>query len=183
SKGQAVDYGPIQWTGCMIQDSRGPRPYRLKGLRLDGAVKITGTRLDPLTLRPTGIPGVLEWIVIDVEDGEASYMGRTAEHGLGVLDPVTGVSSMMGTATPAGGQQRDVLNWVALAGTNLRTGAVNAEVHFAGGTGRFEDATGGFSGRVTQTTSPTPAPTIIQRTFHYEAAGTIRFSGSADGAD
>jgi hypothetical protein len=179
----AVDDGPIQCAGCIVQDGQGSRPYQLKGFRLDGAVKITGMLLDPLTLRPTGTRGTLEWIGIVTEIGEASYLGRTKEHGLGLLDPVTGVSSMMGTVMPADSPQGDALLWVALATTDLRTGAANAEVHFAGGTGKFEDATGGFSGRVTQTTSPTPGPTIFHNTFYYGAAGTIRFRGSADGGE
>jgi len=177
STGTAVDYGPIQWTGHIIKDIRGSRPYRLKGLRLDGLVKISGMLLDPLTLRPTGVSGAMAWIVISTEDGEASYLGRTLEHGLGLLDPATGVSSMMGTATPADSQDHEVLHWVAAATTDLRTGAANAEVHFAGGTGRFEDATGGFYGRVTVITSATPDPTILHGMFRYDAAGTIRFSG------
>lgn len=179
----AVDDGPIQCTGWIVQDGQGPRPYQLKGFRLDGAVKITGMLLDPLTLCPTGTRGTLEWIGIVTETGEASYLGRTKENGLGLLDPVTGVSSMMGTVMPVDSQQMDVLHWVALAMTDPRTGAANAEVHFAGGTGRFQDATGGFSGRVTQTTSPTPAPTMFHKTFYYGASGTIRFSGSTDGGE
>jgi hypothetical protein len=130
-------------------------------------------------------------INIVTEIGEATYLGRTTEEGLGVLDPVTGLCSMMGTAMPAGSEGRGVLHWVAQATTELRslakrdlkTGVTSAEVHFAGGTGQFENATGGFSGRVAQLISPTPAPTIFQNTFQYQAAGTIRFSEPAEGGE
>ena len=187
----AFDDDPIWWTGCVVQDSPGARPYRLKGLRLDSAQETTGMLLDPLTLRPTGNKGALVRINILTEVGEATYLGRTTEQGLGLLDPVTGVSSMMGTTTPAGSENRGVLHWVAQATTDLKTppkpgqrsGVANAEVHFAGGTGRFEDATGRFSGRVEQTISPTPVPKLFHNTFQYEAAGTIRFSCLAKGGD
>jgi len=147
--------------------------------------------LDPLSLRPTGTTGAIVRINIVTEIGEATYLGRTTEQGLGLLDPVTGVSSMMGTAIPAESQGRGVLHWVAQATTDLRTlakmdlrtGVANAEVHFAGGTGQFEDATGGFSGRVAQLISPTPFPTFFHNTFQYQAAGTIRFSSATQGGD
>lgn len=57
---------------------------------------------------------------------------------------------------------------------------VTAEVHFPSGTGRFEDATGGFSGRATQLISPTPALAFFHNNFEYKAAGTIRFYGPAE---
>jgi len=139
--------------------------------------------LDPLSLRPTGTTGAIVRINIVTEIGEATYLGRTTEQGLGLLDPVTGVSSMMGTAIPAESEGRGVLHWVAQANTDLRTGVANAEVHFAGGTGQFEDATGGFSGRVAQLISPTPFPTFFHNTFQYQAAGTIRFSSATQGGD
>jgi len=184
----AFDDGPIQWTGCVVQDSPGARPYRLKGLRLDCAQETTGMLLDPLTLRPTGNKGALVRINILTEVGEATYLGRTTEQGLGLLDPVTGVSSMMGTTMPARGEERGVLRWVAQATTDLKTfpklgqrrGVANAEVHFAGGTGQFQDATGRFSGRVAQIIAPTPTPALFHNTFQYEVAGTIRFSCPAE---
>ena len=187
----AVDFGPMRWTGCIVKDPRGPRPYHVKGLRFDRAMNVTGILLDPLTLRPTGTRGALAWIVIGSQSAESSYLGRITEEGLGLLDPVTGVCSMMGTAIPAEGQQGDVLHWVAqattdrrtLVTTNLITTAVTAVVHFAGGTGRFEDATGGFSGRAVQLISPTPFPTFFQNTFQYQAAGTIRFSEPSEDGD
>jgi hypothetical protein len=187
----AVDSGPIQWTGCIINDRQGPRPYQLKGLRVDRAMNVTGMLLDPLTLNPTGTCRALGWIVIGSQGQEASYLGRTTEEGLGLLDPVTGVCSMMGTAIPVDSEQRDVLHWVAqattdlrtLATTNLRTAVITAEVHFAGGTGRFKDATGGFNGRVAELVSPTPVPTVFQNIFQYQAAGTIRFNGPVEGGE
>jgi len=100
-----------------------------------------------------------------------------------------GAMAILGTSISADSEQRDVLHWVAQATTNLRTlvttnlgrAVITAEVHFAGGTGRFEDATGGFSGRVAELISPTPAPTVFQNTFQYQAAGTIRFNGPVEG--
>jgi hypothetical protein len=186
-----ADSGPIPLTGWIINDHQEPRRYKLKGLRLDRAMNVTGMLLDPLTLRPTGTCGALTWIVIGSQGGEASYLGPTTEVGLGLLDPVTGVCSMMGSAIPAQSEQRDVLHWVAQATTDLRTlvttnprtAVVTAEVHFAGGTGRFQDATGGFRGRVAELVSPTPVPTVFHNTFQYEATGTIRFSGPAERAD
>ena len=180
----AIDYGPIQWAGYIVDDRQGHRPWRLKGLRLDRAMKVTGMLLDPLTLRPSGTRGALTWIVIGSQGAEASYLGRTMEQGVGLLDPVTGVCSMTGSTIPAEEEQRGVLHWVACATTqfkmpattSLSTAVVTAEVHFAGGTGRFEDATGGFSGRVAELISPTPVPTVFHNTFQYEAAGTIRFN-------
>src|SRR5262249_37886000 len=156
-------------------DGQGARPYYLKGLRVDRAMNIQGMVLDPLTLRPTGTSGALAWIVIGGPGGEASYLGRTTEEGLGLLDPVTGVCSMMGSVITAGNEQRDVLRWVAHAttdlrrpvSTNLTSAVITAQVHFAGGTGRFEAATGGFNGRVTELVSPAPGPSEFQNTFQY----------------
>lgn len=187
----AFDDGPIQWTGRVVHDSTGARPYRLKGWRLDCVQETTGMLLDPLTLRPTGNKGALVRIEILTEVGEATYLGRTTEQGLGLLDPVTGASSMMGATKPAGSEERGILRWVAQATTDLKTipklgqgrGVAKAEVHFAGGTGQFEDATGRFSGRVAQTISPTPVSKLFHNTFQYEAAGTIRFSSPAGGGD
>lgn len=187
----AVDFGSIQWTGSIVKDLQEPRPYQLKGLRIDRGMNIRGLLLDPLTLRPTGTFRTLAWIVIGSQAGEASYLGRVTEEGVGLLDPVTGVCSMMGTAIPVDSDQRDILHWVAQATTdlrtlfttNLRTAVITAEVHFAGGTGRFEDATGGFSGRVAEFVSPTPVPTVFHNTFQYEATGTIRFNGPVEGGN
>lgn len=187
----ALDFGPIRWTGYIVNDRQESRPYQLKGLRVDRAMNVTGMLLDPLTLRPTGKLGALAWIVIGSQGGDASYLGRTTEEGLGLLAPITGVCSMTGIAIPTDSNQRDVLHWVAeattdlrrLVTTNLGTAVITAQVHFAGGTGRFEGATGGFSGRAAELISPTPAPSVFLNTFQYHAAGTIRFSEPAEGGD
>ena len=183
-----VDYGPIQSTGHIIKASQEARLYHVKGLRVDRAVKFSGALLDPLTLSPTGTRGTVALIVLGSQGGEASYLGRTREEGVGLLDPVTGMCSIMGTSTAVDGEQLGVLRWVAesttglskLIGTNTERAVVTAEVHFAGGTGRFEDATGGFGGRLIGLVSPTPVPTVFSNTFQYEAAGAIRFSGLSD---
>jgi hypothetical protein len=154
-------------------------------------MNIKGMVLDPLTLRPTGTSGSLAWIVIGSQGGEASYLGHITEEGLGLLDPFTGVCSMMGAAISTDSGQGDVLHWVAqattdrrtLVTTNLTKAVVTAEVHFAGGTGRFEDATGGFSGRVAELVSPNPTPSGFQNTFQYEAAGTIRFNDPVESGE
>ena len=187
STSTSVDNGLIQCTGCIIPDGNRARPYEVKGFRIDRAIRIKGMLLDPLTLRPTGTQGTLEWIVIGSQREEASYLGHSTEEGLGLSDPITGVCSVMGATAPDSGQG-DVLRWVAqaitdhrtLVSTNLRTAVVTAEVHFAGGTGRFQGATGGFSGRVAQLISPTPTSTVFQNSFQYQAAGTIRFDDPAE---
>ena len=183
-----LDNGPIESTGYIIKDSQEARPYQVKGLRVDRAMKVRGMLLDPLTLGPTGTCGTLVLVVLGSQGGEASYLGRAREEGLGLLDPVTGMGSMMGTSIPVDGEQCGVLRWVAqsttglskLVATNTEKAVVAAEVHFAGGTARFEDATGGFSARVIGLVSSTPVPTVFNSTFQYEAAGAIRFSGSAE---
>lgn len=188
---RAFDFGPIQWTGRIVEDRQEPRPYELKGLRVDRSMDVKGVLLDPVTLRPSGKLGALAWIVIGSQGGDASYLGRTTEEGLGLLDPVTGVCSMMGIAIPTDSKQPDVLHWVAQATTDLRrslttnlgTAVITAEVHFAGGTGRFEGATGGFIARASALISPTSAPSIFHNTFQYQATGTIRFTGPAEGED
>jgi hypothetical protein len=191
STGRAVDGGPFQCAGSIVLDGLGARPYHFKGLRVDRAMNIKGMVLDPLTLRPTGTSGSLAWIVIGSPGGEASYLGHITEEGLGLLDPFTGVCSMMGAAISTDSGQGDVLHWVAqattdrrtLVTTNLTKAVVTAEVHFAGGTGRFEDATGGFSGRVAELVSPNPTPSGFQNTFQYEAAGTIRFNDPVESGE
>ena len=181
------DDGPIQSTG-RIEEAQAPRPYQVKGLRVDRIMKVRGMLLDPVTFGSTGTYRTLAWVVIGSQGGKASYLGGTREEGVGLLDPVTGMCSMMGTSIPADGEQLGVLRWVAqstadlsrLVATNAERAVVTAEVHFAGGTARFEDATGGFSGRVTGVVSSTPVPTAFDNTFQYEATGAIRFNGAAE---
>jgi len=60
----ATDSGPIQWTGCIINDRQEPRRYQSNGLRLDRGINVTGMLLDPLTLRPTGTCRDLAWMFI-----------------------------------------------------------------------------------------------------------------------
>jgi hypothetical protein len=99
-----------------------------------------------------------------------SLLGRCANEGSGMLNPVTGEVSGAGALTSANG---DLLYWVA-TGTSLGpSGPIDLTLHWAGGTGRFEAAVGAINGML-QTKMETPGDPALMH-FRLNADGTIRY--------
>ncbi len=135
---------------------------------------VFGMLLDPLTLKPTGKIGVLGRGEIVSGIGEDSHAGRIQDEGVGLIDPETGISSMLGRAKTANG---DLTYWVADAGPGPDPDSklTIANVHMTGGTGRFTDAVGGFSIRFSETLEPTSDPMVVLGSFSFRGRGTIRY--------
>ncbi len=167
--------GPIYWTGYIVAGGPGDLPMRVHGSRIDRLQLIPGMLLDPHTLQPTGQMGMLGLGSIVSCVAEATHLGHETETGVGLFDLTTSTSSSMGTVLTANG---DLLHWVA-SSSDLPTGETTIDVHYAGGTGLMDDATGGFGGTVKETITPTADPMIYLGTFSFAASGKIRYSAPA----
>ncbi len=170
--GTSVDGGPVQWTGCIIEGGPGDRPFQSKGSRVDRLQMVPGMLLDPVTLKPTGKLGMLGRGEVVTGVGEDSHAGRIRDEGVGLIDPETGIGSMMGKATAANGE---VTYWVSDSSPDPVTQLTTATVHMVGGTGRFTDAVGGFTIQISETLEPTSDPMIILGSFSFRGRGTIRY--------
>ncbi len=173
--GRVGTSGPIYWTGYIVTGGPGDLPLRVHGSRVDQLQLIPGMLLDPHTLQPTGQMGMLGLGSIASCVAEATHLGRETESGVGLFDLTKSVSSSMGTVVTANG---DLLYWVA-SSSDLPTGETSIDVHYAGGTGLMDDATGGFGGTITETITPTADPMIYVGTFSFTASGSIRYSAPA----
>ncbi len=148
---------------------------RVHNSRVDRLQLIPGMLLDPQTLQPTGQIGMLGVGSIVSCVGEATHVGRETETGVGLFDLTKSISSSMGTVVAANG---DLLHWVA-SSRDLPTGETTSDVHYVGGTGLMDDATGGFSSTIKETITPAADPMIYRGTFSFAATGTIRYSAPA----
>lgn len=166
----SLDGGPQHFIAYIVEGGPGDLPLRTKGSRVDRVQFIRGMYLNPTNFSPTGVFGVLARFDIVSAVGEDSHGGRTTDTGVGVFDPITGAISMTGTSTTAKGDQ---MLWVALNTTDIGT-------HFAGGTGLFGDATGGFSAvQTNHKIEPTSDPMVVLSSYSYTGNGTIRYSTPA----
>ncbi len=173
--GRSVDRGPVYYTGYIVQGGPGDLPLRWSELRVDRLQMVGGMILDPITFQPTGQLGMLGVGSIVSGVGEMSHTGRETNAGVGLFDLATGAGSAMGTWTTANG---DLLHWVSTA-TTLGTGVNSVSVHFVGGTGLLDDATGGFGATYPETITPTADPMVFRGSFTATANGTIRYSAPA----
>ncbi len=181
--GRVGTSGPIYWTGYIVEGGPGDLPVRVHGARVDRLQIVGGMLLDPHTLKPiideNGKPvlGALGRVDVVNGVGEATHIGRETETGVGLVDLATFSSTAMGTATTANG---DLVHWVASSspGPNNTT---SVDVHYVGGTGLMDDATGGFSTTFIETITPplNPSTTVYRGTFDFTGEGKIRYSAPA----
>ncbi len=166
--------GVFDGNGYIVEAKGGPgdRPLQVKATRVDRLQLHPCMVIDPLTFKPTGEFAVIGTADIVEEVGETSHTGRYTNRGSGLVDPATGTVSAMGTLTAA---NTDLLYWVAEGIMDLKTGVFDGGVHFMGGTGRFQDAVGGFDGQITEQMGPTEDPMVFLSRFSYSAKGTIRY--------
>ncbi len=166
--------GVFDGSGYIVEAKGGPgdRPLQMKATRVDRLQLHPCMVLDPVTLKPTGEFAVIGTGDIVREVGEMSHAGRYTNQGSGLVDPATGTVTAMGTVTTA---NTDLLYWVVEGSMDLKTGVFDASVHFAGGTGRFQDAVGDLGGQITEKMEPTEDPMVFLAKFSYSAKGTIRY--------
>jgi len=116
----------------------------------------------------TVVISLLDGSFTGTETGEATHIGRYSSDGEGQFD-LDNNGSEIGILTAANG---DKLFW-----TEEITGGTAIERIFTGGTGRFENASGGFSTAITpdvEFIDIDGVPYLIV-TFSYRATGTITY--------
>ncbi len=135
-----------QWTGYIVENGPGEVPMKVSGSRVEQFEWSVGAVLNPANMQPTGETAVVGKVTLVKGDGVATHTGKTTdvtEVGLVTFpqNPTTATWSCFGILRAANG---DLLNWVAMGENDLITGVNTGTVHFAGGTGRFDAATGSF---------------------------------------
>lgn len=149
---QAVNYSELRYAAKPQSGRIVERPFR---------VQATGVMVIDLT------SGSLK----STESGQATHLGRFANEGSGMFSLATGEISGTGTLTASNGER---LFWKGTTATTTQ-GRVRT-ITFTGGTGRFEDASGGFIDVSTsQDVIVNTATKTMTVTTSYTATGTIRY--------
>lgn len=112
----------------------------------------------------TVVISLLDGSFTGTETGEATHIGRYSSEGEGSFDLNTMNGTEIGVLTAANG---DNLSWTEAISPG------NIDRTFTGGTGRFENASGGFSTAITPDVV-VDFPFVIV-TFRYRATGTITY--------
>jgi hypothetical protein len=169
----------LQISGYIIEAKGEPddRPFAIRACRTEKIAFLPCVILDPTTWppAPTTDPPEVKVIAkaeILAEIGQARHLGRTSNEGLALLDPATGVVTGMGTGTAANG---DEVFWVYSGTYEGETGSAEGEVHFCGGTGRFEAAIGGFGFTTQPVLEPTAEEQVFLTDYCYRGYGAIRY--------
>lgn len=124
--------------------------------------------------RPLKLHAMVAWVVsladgsaVGYQIGEATHGGRFTDQAVGIWDLGTfTLVAASGTVTVANG---DHLSWV-LPGSSFL-------VEWTGGTGRFENVSGGFdmTAQSEPIITPGPTPGTITITVTYRGAGTCAY--------
>ncbi len=137
-----------QWTGYIVENGPGEVPIDVRGSRVEQFEWSVGAVLNPADMQPTGESALISKVTLVNGEGAATHTGKTtdlAEVGIVTFpdpeNPANAAWSCFGILRAANG---DLLNWVAMGENDLIAGVNSGTVHFAGGTGRFEAATGSF---------------------------------------
>lgn len=135
--------GNGDWVGYIVENGPGEVPMRLRGSREEQFEWTVGFVLDPQTMQPTAQLAVVGKVSLVNGSGVGTHVGKiTDQTELGLVTfpgPETAAWSLTGTMKTA---NSDLLNWVATGETDVQTWEQDGTVHFVGGTGRFEAATG-----------------------------------------
>ena len=137
--------GGSDWEGCIVENGPGPVPMKDGSWeRIENFDWIVGDVVVPFTMQPTGDKAVVGKISLVNGGGVQTHTGKStdvAEVGLVTFPtkPTTAAWSCFGTVKAANG---DLLNYVAMGENDLAAGVNSGTVHFTGGTGRFDAATG-----------------------------------------
>lgn len=164
---------PIQVSGYIVEARGGPGdlPFQVRGSRVDRLTVCPGIVLSPPPEDPENPYGAIGKVDIVSDVNQSSHVGRCVDQGVGLLNLETGAVSMMGISATA---NKDKVYWVAV-GTPAGADVMDVTVHWAGGTGLFEAAVGGFSALLPSSPQPTDDPMVFLSTFDYTARGTIRY--------
>jgi len=161
---------PMTGSGYIIEAKGGPgeRPMQSRSEGTERVEVHLGMFVPPPPPpEPPVFGAVVTWEILN-EVAQASHMGRSANQGGGLLNPLTGEVSGAGVLTSANG---DRLYWVATGWSLGPSGPVDLSLHWAGGTGRFEAAVGAISG--TLDLDATGDPSLMDLSL--SAQGTIRY--------
>jgi hypothetical protein len=136
------------------------------------ALAALGSTKNPVE-RPLLVKATAVWLLnltdgsaVCVQEGEATHLGRFTATGAGVWDLANLlVESGSGIVTAA---NKDVINWQV---------GPNNSVIFQGGTGRFSQASGGFSTELIAPPLivPGPTPDTVTIIVEYVGTGTITY--------
>ncbi len=169
---------PLNATGYIVEAKGGPADLPLLGIgsRVDRVQLVPGVFLNPANPNEVLREGVLGRIDIQGE-AQVSHSGRCKEQGLGIFDPASGAVTGMGNQETANG---DLISWVVGGTTTLspdgETAVFTGLGHIAGGTGRFEAATGGFQCNFLEQMEPTDDPLVSVARYTYRVLGKIRYA-------
>jgi hypothetical protein len=171
--------GPLYAEGYIVEEKGGRTdlPIQSKSWGMDTGQTILGVYLDPETGEILG-QGAMVCLEI-IEFGQASHLGRFAEQGYGIFQPLSltsGAVAGAGVYTAANG---DLLYWVA-TGTSVmaddgQSATFDGTGHFAGGTGKFAAATGGFPMHFNEKVEPPTDPLVSTFTYSYRVRAAIRY--------
>jgi hypothetical protein len=125
---------PTLTTGYIIEAKGGPSERPMQS-RSEGTERV---EIHPgfFVAPPVGEGAMVTWEILS-EVAQVSHLGRSANQGVGLLNPLTGEVSGAGALTSANG---DRLYWVATGWSLGPSGPVDLTLHWVGGTGRFEAA-------------------------------------------
>lgn len=162
---------PLTSIGYIIEKKGGPgeRPMSYRGIE-SGRFE-----LHPGMYWPPSAPpqyGAMATFDILEEVGLGSHIGRSTNHGFGLVDIQTGRCSTGGFVVAANG---DMLNWVLTGTYSLATSEVSIIVHWAGGTGRFEAAVGEWACATRMELVETGDPLVFMTDWSYNFTGTVRY--------
>jgi hypothetical protein len=163
----AVDAGPgtaMTGTGYIVEAEGGPgqRPMKWKATRTEQLTIHLGKFL------PSETFGAMATFDFLSDSGVGTHLGQLVNHGSGLIDLNTGLITGAGYLS---GANSDEILWVATG--DAATGNVEINVHFAGGTGRFESAIGGVDYSV-QVALEGPGPVYVID-YGYSTAGSIQY--------
>lgn len=158
---------PFVGGGYILAAKGGPgeRPMRWRSEGMESVGLFLGMMLPPS--EPPEYGALITWEIVD-ETGQASHLGRATNHGLGLLNPLTGEVTGSGTVRSASG---DELDWVATGWSLGPSGPVDLTLHWAGGSGRLDAAVGEITGNLVL--QPTADPGIMD--LDLEAEGFVQY--------
>lgn len=170
-----METGLLSGHGYVVERGAPVRPIQVRTTHTHLATIVPGVYVQPFT----GVPidekdiQILVYWWIKEASGNISHLGPLKENGFGIFDMGTGKGSGMGYQTAANG---DKTYWIV--GVNTISGnSTRLVANYAGGTGRFEAAVGGYETIAQEEVSaPDPKnPLLLQMDFAYSASGWIRY--------
>ena len=174
SSGVNVDQtGMLSMSGFIVEAKGGPGdlPFQFSATRTERFTLHPGLVITPPAQPPYSQGITATWEILQ-EVAEASHLGHSENTGMGLFDPLAGTFSGSGCLTAANG---DLVYWVVYGQAGPVEGQLAAEIHFAGGTGRFDAVVGEADATITQQLELKPDQLVYLIHYRYSGAGTIRY--------